>query len=417
MRKPELLAPAGNLEKLQMAVRYGADAVYLGGKSFGLRAFADNFEIAEMQEGIQFAHERGVRVYVTVNIFPHNADLNALPSYLETLRKIGADALLVSDPGVIKIAQETVPNLPLHLSTQANNVNWASAQFWAEHGVKRIVLARELSLPEIKEIRVHTTVELEVFVHGAMCISYSGRCLLSNYLAGRDANRGECAHPCRWRYALVEEKRPGQFYPVIEDERGTYIFNSRDLCLLPYLPELIKAGVDSFKIEGRMKSVHYVATVVRAYRQAIDACWPDPDQFQLNPAWMAELDKVSHRDYTTGFLFGKPTAQDQIYGNSSYRRTYDFIGLVREYNPVTRLAVVEQRGHFARGEEIEVVGPRTALFTQLLTELYDLDGQAIEAAPHPQQLVQIRVDQPVEAFDLLRRPRVMGEKGDGAGAD
>ncbi|MDD2212441.1 MAG: U32 family peptidase [Clostridia bacterium] len=410
-QKVELLAPAGNLEKLKMAIIYGADAVYLGGKEYGLRASAGNFTLQEIKEGVKFAHQRKAKVYVTVNIFAHNQDLDNLPGYLRELESIGVDGLIFSDPGVWQIAQEINSKLSLHLSTQANTTNWASAQFWQEHGVERLVLARELALDEIKEIREKVDAELEIFVHGAMCISYSGRCLLSNYMAaGRDANLGECAQPCRWNYALVEEKRPGQVYPIFEDERGSYIFNSQDLCLIRHLPELINAGVDSLKIEGRMKSVHYVATVVYAYRKALDAYYADPESYVFAEKWYEEILKISHRDYTTGFLFGKPQAEAQNYETSAYLRYYDFVGLVLAYDEDTGMATVEQRNNFKVGDVIEIMGPQTELFTQRVEVMQDKEGREITVAPHPRQIVCIKVDKPVRPWDLIRRAKNIGGK-------
>lgn len=403
MNKPELLAPAGNLEKLKMALLYGADAVFMGGKAFGLRAFSANFTDDELKEGIAFAHSLHKKAYITVNIFPHNDDLAALPEYLAFLQSAGADGLLIADPGVFRMAKKIVPEMPLHISTQANNTNWSSVLFWEELGASRVVLARELSLEDIKTIRKKARVELEAFVHGAMCISYSGRCLMSNYFTGRDSNRGECAQPCRWKYYLVEEKRPNQYIPVLEDERGTYIFNSKDLCLLPYLPQLIESGISSFKIEGRMKSVHYVATVVKAYRQAIDQYFADPQGFAVRTEWLEELNKVSHRAYTTGFYFGKTTAGDQIYGSSSYSQTHDFIGLVKSYDAVTKTAIVEQRNNMRLGQEIEIVQPDHPTFIQQITAMADAEGNAIEAAPHPQQMIVMSMRQPVAPFSMLRR--------------
>lgn len=405
MKKVELLAPAGNLEKLKMAVLYGANAVYLAGKRFGLRAAAGNFDAEEMQEGIRFAHRHQAKVYVTVNIFAHNDDLTGLPAYLQELEELGVDALIISDPGIWRIAQEIKTSIPIHISTQANTTNWSAAKFWEEQGVRRIILARELSLNEIKEIREKVRVELEIFVHGAMCISYSGRCLLSNYMAQRDANRGECAQPCRWNYALMEEKRPGEFFPIEEDERGSYIFNSQDLCLIRHLPLLAEAGLDSFKIEGRMKSVHYVATIVRAYRLALDAYFRGPESYRFDPSWYDEIIKVSHRDYTTGFLFGKPQAADQNYTSSAYVRHYDFVGLVLDYDEQTRIALVEQRNNFKTGEELEIVGPQTELFTQRLDFMTDEAGIPLEVAPHPRQLVRFAVDHPVKTGDIIRRAK------------
>lgn len=403
MRKsPELLAPAGTMEKLQMAFLYGADAAYLGGTQFGLRAFGGNFTQEEIRAAVQLAHGLGKKIYVTVNVFPHNDDLVSLPDYLRFLMEAEADAVLVADLGVFMLAREAAPGLPLHISTQANNVNWRTVRAWQELGAERVVLARELSREEIREIRSHTDVELELFVHGAMCISYSGRCLLSSYFTGRDGNRGACAQSCRWRYALVEQARPGEYYPVAEDERGTYIMNSKDLCLLPYLDDVLACGVDSLKIEGRMKSVHYVASVVKAYRTALDACLSG-DPYSVQPDWMEELEKVSHRAYTAGFFFGKTTEKDQIYGSSSYEQTSDFIGLVHSYDDTTKLAVVEQRNHMRLGQEIEVFQPAGASFRQELTEMWDAEGQPIAAAPHPQQMVCIRLTQPVEPYSILRR--------------
>lgn len=403
MKKPELLAPAGNMEKLKMALLYGADAVYLGGKSFGLRAFGGNFSRQELAEAMAFAHNLGKRVYVTVNIFPHNSDLAALPNYLQFLEEIQADGILVADLGVFSMAKRYAPGVELHVSTQANSTNWAAVNAWAELGASRVVLARELSMHEISEIRRRCPVELEMFVHGAMCISYSGRCLMSNYLAERDANRGSCAQPCRWNYALMEEKRPGQYFPVVEDERGTYIFNSKDMCLLPYLPDVLTSGVDSLKIEGRMKSVHYAASVVKAYREAIDSYFADPDAFCVRQAWLEELDKVSHRAYTTGFYYGRPTERNQIYGTSSYIQTSDFVGLVLAYEEKTGLAVVEQRNNMKLGQEIEVFQPKLPGYRQVLARMYDAEGTAIDVAPHPQQIVKIPMEQPVEPYAILRR--------------
>ncbi len=403
MKKPELLAPAGNMEKLKMALLYGADAVYLGGKAFGLRAFGGNFSHEELKEAIEFAHGLGKKVYVTVNIFPHNDDIARLPEYLQFLNRIQADAVLAADLGVAAMVRQYAPDVELHISTQANNTNWAAVNAWAELGAKRVVLAREMSLAEVREIRKKCSVELEMFVHGAMCISYSGRCLMSNYLTGRDANRGSCAQPCRWNYALVEEKRPGQYFPVLEDERGTYIFNSKDMCLLPYLPDVIASGVDSLKIEGRMKSVHYAASVVKAYREAIDSYCEAPDRFTVRQSWMEELDKVSHRAYTTGFYYGRPTDKDQIYGTSSYTQTSDFVGLVLDYDSATGFAVVEQRNNMKLGQELEIFQPKLPGCRQILQEMYNDQGEAIDVAPHPQQRVKIRMEHPVEPYAILRR--------------
>ena len=408
MKKPELLAPAGNLEKLKMALVYGADAVYLGGKSFGLRAFGGNFSAEAMAEGVQFAHARAKKVYVTLNIFPHNADLAKLPAYLSLLADLRVDGLLVSDIGVFSLARELAPALPLHISTQANNTNWAAANAWQRLGAERVVLARELSRAEIAEIRARSTVELEMFVHGAVCISYSGRCLLSSYFTGRDANRGACAQACRWRYGLVEENRPGEFFPIEEDARGTYIMNSKDLCLLPFLPELCAMGLDSLKIEGRMKSVHYAASVTKVYREAIDAACDVTKPFTLRDSWTEELQKVSHRIYTSGFYDHVPDGSDQIYASASYEQTADFIGLVRHYDAATHWAAVEQRNNMKIGQEIEIFQPTRATFRQRLEEMTDEAGAPLAVAAHAQQIVRLRMKEPVEEYAIVRRRREEG---------
>ncbi|MZP31257.1 DUF4911 domain-containing protein [Heliobacterium undosum] len=404
----ELLAPAGNPEKLAMALHYGADAVYLAGKELGLRAYAGNFTSEEMARGIALAHEQGKKVYVTVNIFAHNRDFANLPAYLTELRDMGADAILVSDPGVFAVARRTVPDLPIHISTQANVTNAESARFWADQGAKRIVLARELSLAEIREIRQAVDIELEVFVHGAMCMSYSGRCMISDYLTGRGANRGECAQACRWKYALVEETRPGLYLPVEEDERGSYVFNARDLCLLPDIPALIDAGVDSFKIEGRMKSVHYVATVTQVYRRAVDSALAA--QVAGRPSrtltsWWEELAKISHRPYTQGFLHGPPGQEPDL----PYRRDYDFVGVVQAYDAQKREAEIEVRNRIRLGDILELAGPGATPFLTIVNEMRDDEGNAIDKAPRPHQRIRIRVPRPVAPLDLVRRPKDGGE--------
>lgn len=403
MKKPELLAPAGNMEKLKMALLYGADAVYLGGKSFGLRAFGGNFSREELKEAVEFAHNLGKKVYVTVNIFPHNIDVEALPDYLAYLNEIRVDALLVADLGVFTLAKQYAPDIELHISTQANNTNYVTVNAWKDMGATRVVMARELSLQELKTIREKCDVELEMFVHGAMCISYSGRCLLSAYMTGRDANRGACAQSCRWKYNLVEENRPGEYFNIEEDERGTYIMNSRDMCLMPHLPEIIETGIDSLKIEGRMKSVHYAASVVKTYRMAIDSYFEDPEHFSIKQEWVEELDKVSHRAYTTGFFLHKTTSEDQIYSSSSYTQTSDFVGLVKEYDAETGFAVVEQRNNMKIGQEIEVFQPNLPTYRQVISEMYNDKGEAIDVAPHAQQIIKMKMAQPVEPYTILRR--------------
>ncbi len=403
-KKPEVLAPAGDMEKLKFALAYGADAVYLGGEHFGLRVKSNNFTVEEIAEAVSYCHDRGKKVYITVNIFAHNEDIEVLPTYLSALAKIAPDALLISDPGVMLLAKEYAPDIPIHISTQANNVNWKTVQFWEQFGAERVVLGRELSLPEIREIQEKTRVELEVFVHGAMCMSYSGRCLLSNYLTGRDANRGACTHPCRWKYALVEQQRPNEYLPVEEDERGSYIMNSKDLELLPYLKDLAAAGVDSFKIEGRVKSSYYVAVVTGVYRKAVDCLWVCPEKFEeLLPQWLEELRTVSHRQYTGGFIEGKPTAADHRYDTSAYERLYDFIAVVSGYDEEKKQLRLEQRNHFALGETLEFLPPHAAPFELRLSEMYDEFGQAIEKAPHAQMTVMIPMERPLEPMTIVRR--------------
>ena len=401
IQKPELLAPAGNMEKLHMALLYGADAVYLGGKMFGLRAFASNFSLAEMDEAVAFAHSLHKKVYVTVNIFAHNEDINNLPDYLRNLQAIGVDALLISDFGVWSVAREIIPEMPLHVSTQANTTNWAAVKAWENLGASRVVLARELSFREMKEIGSKTEVELEAFVHGAMCISYSGRCWLSSYLTGRDGNRGACAQVCRWEFNLTEKNRPGEVYDVAGDEQGTYIMNSKDLCLLPYLLQLMEAGICSFKIEGRMKSAHYAASVVSVYRRAIDACWRDPQHYTVRQEWLDELEKVSHRPYTTGFALGKPDATAQVYTTSSYLQTHEFVGLVRDWD--NGRLTVEQRNHMKEGETLEVFCPDGSLRTLVLKEMRNQDGEPIVAAQHPQMVFTCRAAESIPESSILRR--------------
>lgn len=411
MNKPELLAPAGNLEKLKMAVIYGADAVYIGGEKYGLRASAGNFTMEEIREAVGFAHDKGRKVYVTVNIIPHNEDLKGMPEYIEELGKTGVDAFIVSDPSIIMTAKEVAPHMELHLSTQASNTNYKSAEFWHSLGIKRIVLARELSFDEIRETieKSPEDLDFEIFVHGAMCMSYSGRCLLSNYMTGRDANRGECAQPCRYKYYLVEEKRPGQYMPVEEDERGTYIMNSSDLCMIEHIPELMQSGAKSFKIEGRMKSSYYVASVVRAYRMAIDSYLKDPSNYVFKQEWMDELSKASHREFGTGFYFGKPDASGQIYNSSAYLRDYMFLGMVLDYDSSSGIATVEQRNKMSVGDDIEAIGPDIEMFTQKLEDMWNDEGERIQAAPHPQQIVKIKMKKPVCRYGILRRERRDGE--------
>lgn len=405
MRHPELLVPASSLEVLKVAVIYGADAVYIGGEAFGLRAKAKNFSMEEMAEGIAFAHEHGVKVYVTANILAHNGDLAGVRTYFEELKRIKPDALIIADPAIFMIAKEVCPEIECHISTQANNTNYGTYQFWYQQGASRVVSARELSLKEIREIREHIPddLEIETFVHGAMCISYSGRCLLSNFLVWRDANRGACTHPCRWKYALVEEKRPNEYMPVFENERGTYIFNSKDLCMIEHIPELIEAGIDSFKIEGRMKTALYVATVARTYRKAIDDYLTSPEKYAQNMAWYQEqISNCTYRQFTTGFFFGKPDQNTQIYDNNTYIREYTYLGIVGTPN-AEGLYPIEQRNKFSVGEEIEVMKPNGENLCVVVKRIVDEDGNDMQSAPHPKQVLYLDLGQPLEEYDILRR--------------
>lgn len=405
MRRPELLIPASSLEVLKIAVIYGADAVYIGGEAFGLRAKAKNFSMEEIKEGIAFAHAHDVKVYITANILAHNGDLDGVREYFAELREIKPDALIISDPGVYMIAKEVCPEIERHISTQANNTNYGTYRFWYEQGAKRVVSARELSLAEIKEIRANIPddLEIETFIHGAMCISYSGRCLLSNYFTGRDANQGACTHPCRWKYAVVEEKRPGEYLPVYENERGTYIFNSKDLCMIEHIPELMESGIDSFKIEGRMKTALYVATVARTYRKAIDDYKQSPELYREHMAWYQEqISNCTYRQFTTGFFFGKPSDEAQIYDNNTYVKEYTYLGIVGERNE-EGLYRVEQRNKFSVGESIEVMKPDGANITVTVQRIVDEEGHDMESAPHPKQVLYIDLGQPLAMYDILRR--------------
>lgn len=405
MRRTELLVPAGSLEVFRVAVLYGADAVYIGGEAFGLRAKAKNFSFEDMKEAVKFAHERGVRVYVTANILAHNDDLDEVESYFKELGEVGVDALIISDPGVFMIAKRVLPNMELHVSTQANNTNYGTYRFWHDLGAKRVVAARELSLKELKRIRaeIPDEMEIEAFVHGAMCISYSGRCLLSNFLTGRDANQGACTHPCRWKYSLMEETRPGEYFPVEETERGTFIFNSKDLCMIEHIPELVEAGIDSFKIEGRMKTALYVATVARTYRKALDDYAKGREVYEANLPWYREeIAKCTYREYTTGFFFGKPGADAQIYDSNTYVKNYTYLGLIGE-DVRDGLYPFEQRNKFSVGDVIEIMKPNGENLEVTVRRLVDEDGNDVESAPHPKQKLWIDVDAPLAPWDILRR--------------
>lgn len=404
-RKVELLVPAGSLEVLKVAVDYGADAVYIGGQAYGLRAKADNFSIDEMKEAAAYAHAKNAKVYVTANIFAHNYDIDGMKTYFEQLKATGVDAVLVSDPGIFTLAKETMPDMELHISTQANNTNYLTYNFWYKLGAKRVVTARELSLAEIRQIRDHIPddMEIESFMHGAMCISYSGRCLLSSYFTGRDANRGACTHPCRWKYHIVEETRPGEYMPVNEDDRGTYIFNSKDLCMVEHIPEMIDAGIDSFKIEGRMKTALYVATVARTYRKAIDDYMESPELYRSNMEYYkSEIAKCTYRQFTTGFYFGKTDSDSQIYDNNTYIKNYTYIGNVQLVTE-DGLAVFEQKNKFSVGEMIEAMDFDGTNISCRVEEIYNDKMEKMESAPHPKMQLYVRLDRPVSAGMILRR--------------
>lgn len=405
-KKVELLAPAGDLEKLKVAVLYGADAVFLAGNLFGLRSKAKNFSFEDMKEGVKFAHSHNVKVYVTCNIFARNVDFSRLEKYLLQLKEVNVDGLIIADPGIFHVARRVVPEIEIHVSTQANITNYESANFWLESGATRVVLARELSLKEITEIRqnIPQEAEIEAFVHGAMCMAYSGRCLLSNYFLGRDANKGACAHACRWKYYLVEETRPNEYYPIEEDDNGTYIFNAKDLCMIRHIPELIDAGVYSFKIEGRAKTAYYAGSIVKAYREAIDDYLKDPNLYESKKDYYFEqVLKTSNRGYCTGFYHKRTTHEDQVYTNNAHYRTFDFAGIIRDYDKETSLATIEQRNKFVVGDTIEFITSKGSNFQQVISEMYDENGISVNEAPHPQQILKIKVDKPVSAFDIMRK--------------
>ena len=422
MKHPELLIPASSLEVLKTAVMFGADAVYIGGEAFGLRAKAKNFSMEDMKDGVRFAHAHDVKVYITANILAHNGDLSGVRAYFEELKEIRPDALIISDPGVFMIAREVCPEIDIHISTQANNTNYGTYQFWHQLGARRVVTARELSMAELKEIRekAPADLEMETFIHGAMCISYSGRCLLSNYFTGRDANRGACTHPCRWKYAIVEETRPGEYMPVYENERGTYIFNSKDLCMIEHIPELIDSGIDSFKIEGRMKTALYVATVARTYRKAIDDYLESPELYRENMDWyLDQISNCTYRQFTTGFFFGKPDESAQIYDNNTYVKEYTYLGIIGECT-ADGLYRIEQRNKFSVGEQIEIMKPDGRNIPVVVRRIVDEEGQEMQSAPHPKQVLYIELaaaengalsgadvseqdNHAAELYDILRR--------------
>ena len=404
MKKPELLIPAGSLEVLKTAVIFGADAVYIGGEAFGLRAKAKNFGRGEMAEGIRFAHEHGVKVHVTANILAHNGDLAGAEQYFEELKALKPDALIIADPGMFAMAKEICPEIDIHISTQTNNTNYRTFQFWYRQGAKRVVSARELSLAEIKEIRknIPDDLEIESFIHGAMCISYSGRCLPSSYFTGRDANQGACTHPCRWKYAVVEEKRPGEYFPVYENERGTYIFNSKDLCMIEHIPEMVDAGIDSFKIEGRMKTALYVATVARTYRKAIDDYMESEEKYRAGMEWYrAEISKCTYRQFTTGFYFGKPDAETQIYDSNTYVNEYIYLGTAEETDGAGRVKI-SQKNKFCVGDTVEIMKPDGRNIATKVLSLRTEGGEEMESAPHPKQVLFVEMEQRAEVNDILR---------------
>lgn len=400
MKKPELLAPAGNMEKLKAAIHYGADAVYLSGKRFGLRAAAANFSLDEMKKGVKYAHDKSVRVYVTVNIFFHNRDLEGIEEYLATLQQVGVDAVIISDPGVIALAREVMPDMEIHLSTQANSTNWKSAKFWKNLGVQRINLARELTLKEIREVKEKAGISVETFVHGAVCMAYSGRCHLSSHMTGRDANYGECTHSCRWEYKIMESKRADESFDIEEDERGTYFFNSRDLCMIEHIPALVEAEVDSLKIEGRVKGVNYVAGAVRSYRLALDSYLSNPDGYKFRSEWLEELKKLSHRDYDTGFYFAGSSAASE---KASYIRRYDFVGIVKE-KAGDNSYLIEARNKIVKGDRLEIMGREEAIGSHRLRELHDPNGDAVEQV-QPGQLFLLKTDLKLEPLDIIRREK------------
>lgn len=404
LKKPELLIPASCLEVLKLAIKYGADAVYIGGEMYGLRAKAKNFSREDMEEGVRYAHEKGKRVFVTANITAHDKDLEGVREYFKELKEIKPDAIIISDPGVFMIAKEVVPEIEIHISTQANNVNYADFNFWYGLGAKRVVSARELSLDEIAEIRknIPDDREIETFVHGAMCMAYSGRCLLSNYMTGRDANQGACTHPCRWKYHVVEENRPGEYMPIEENERGTYIFNSKDLCMIDYVPELVKAGIDSFKIEGRMKTALYVATVARTYRKAIDDWFESAVLFEANKGWYAEeIKKCTYRNFTTGFFFNKPDSNSQIYDNNTYVTGCKYYGHIDKVNE-DGTAIFEQKNKFSVGDKIQIMKADGRDIDAEVLKMWDENGVEIQSCPHPQSIVKIKFDTAVEVMDIMR---------------
>ncbi|MBC8080175.1 MAG: U32 family peptidase [Gorillibacterium sp.] len=398
LKRPELLAPAGNLEKLKFAVRYGADAVYIGGQQYGLRSGADNFTFEEMREGVVFAKLYGTRIFVTTNIIAHNEDVSGVEEYLRNLEAVGISAIIAADPMIIEACRRAAPRLEVHLSTQQSTLNWRSVQYWKDEGVDRVVLAREASFAEVAEIKNRVDIEIETFVHGAMCSSFSGRCVLSNHFTDRDSNRGGCCQSCRWNYSLYADEEE-----LFDSEDDAFAMGAMDLSMISHIPELIKSGIDSFKIEGRMRSIHYVATVVNAYRQAIDAYMANPDNYEFDPKWLNEINKAANRPLNTGFYFQNPSHEDHIYGTQEKQALYDFAGLVLEYDPETGLALIEQRNNFKPGQLVEFIGPDGRFFQQTVGKIWDEDGNELDAARHPLQRVRFHVSHPVHHFDMMRK--------------
>ena len=406
IKKPELLAPGGSLLKLKTAIDFGADAVYIGGDAFSLRVAAENFSVEDMYEGIRYAHDRGKKVYLTSNIIAHNRDIEKFRSFIEEIRPMGFDAVLIADLGLFGMIREIAPEIHVHISTQANNTNYKTVEMWHKMGAERVVLGREMSFNEIAEIQSKVPdVELEAFVHGAMCISYSGRCLLSNYMTGRNSNLGACAHPCRWNYSLVEEKRPGEYFDVFENERGTFIFNSKDLCMIEHIPELVKSGVASLKIEGRVKTAFYVATIVGAYRREIDRYCADPENYVFNPDELDELCKVSHRPYTTGFFYGRPASDGQVYETSSYIRDYELVGIVTDYNKETKRLTVSQRNRFFAGDELEIIQPNKPYVTITAENMANHKGETIDVAPHAEEIITMDCTEEIPVGAMVRKKK------------
>ena len=406
IKKPELLAPGGSLLKLKTAIDFGADAVYIGGDAFSLRVAAENFSVEDMYEGIRYAHDRGKKVYLTSNIIAHNRDIEKFRSFIEEIRPMGFDAVLIADLGLFGMIREIAPEIPVHISTQANNTNYKTVEMWHKMGAERVVLGREMSFNEIAEIQSKVPdVELEAFVHGAMCISYSGRCLLSNYMTGRNSNLGACAHPCRWNYSLVEEKRPGEYFDVFENERGTFIFNSKDLCMIEHIPELVKSGVASLKIEGRVKTAFYVATIVGAYRREIDRYCADPENYVFNPDELDELCKVSNRPYTTGFFYGRPSSDGQVYETSSYIRDYELVGIVTDYNKETKRLTISQRNRFFAGDELEIIQPNKPYVTITAENMANHKGETIDVAPHAEEIITMDCTEEIPVGAMVRKKK------------